>query len=177
MDHALPRDRAGYRGGAFAAGGKLLTCGCGGSAADASHIAGELVKGFELPHGLPGALAQRIERAVVGDLASRLQCGLPCISLAADSAVLTAIVNDIGGDAIFAQQVAALGRPGDVLLGISTSGRTPAVVNAAAVAHALGMKVIGLTGAAGGALASPGDVGGGVPAAGPAEVQQLQAAG
>lgn len=175
---------------AFAGGGKLLVCGCGGSAADASHIAGELVKGFEAPSPLPQGLAERIEEAaaaaaancgdvacgVARDLAGRLQRGLPCMSLAADSAVLTAIVNDIGGDVIFAQQVAALGRPGDALLAISTSGNSRPVLNAAAVARAVGMAVVGFTGEGGGALAGMCDVAVKVPAAATAEVQQLHVA-
>lgn len=179
---------------AFASGGKLLTCGCGGSAADASHIAGEMVKSFEIARPLPSVLADEVARAIdmsggtgptsaagaIGaanasgrSLADRLQMGLACISLATDTSMLTAIANDIGSDAVFAQQVMALGRRGDALWCISASGNSESVVNAAVVGRTLGMKVIGLTGCDGGVLAPGCDVAIKVPSVSTAEIQQM----
>jgi D-sedoheptulose 7-phosphate isomerase len=115
----------------FAAGGKLLLCGNGGSAADAQHIAGEFVNRFLLE-----------ERR-----------GLPAIALSTDGGVLTCIANDMGFERIFARQVEALGAPGDVCLAISTSGNSPNVVAAVEQARAQGLKSIGLLGRDGGLLA------------------------
>jgi len=133
----------------FKRGGKLLICGNGGSATDASHMAGELVKSFEKKRTLTRRLAENLEGAG-GEagiaLSSLLHIGLPAISLAADGAVMSAIANDIGADAIFAQQVFALGNERDLLLCISTSGESKNIINAALTAKALGMKVIGLVG-------------------------------
>lgn len=114
---------------AFRSGHKLLLCGNGGSAADAQHVAGELV-GRYLQERRP----------------------LPAIALTADSAVLTAIGNDYGFDRVFARQVEALARPGDVLMAISTSGSSPDVLAAVEAARKLGAKTIGLTGETGGKL-------------------------
>lgn len=133
----------------FKRGGKLLICGNGGSAADASHMAGELVKSFEKKRELTRRLAENLENAG-GDagvsLSRLLHIGLPAISLAADGAVISAIVNDIGADAIFAQQVFALGNDRDTLLCISTSGESQNIMYAALTAKAQGMQVIGLVG-------------------------------
>ncbi len=132
----------------FAQGGKLLLCGNGGSAADCSHIAGELCKGFKARRRPdPGFLAR-----VGEDWAQRLQRGLPAIDLTAQSALITAIINDISGEDVFAQQVMAYGRPGDVLLALSTSGNAQNVGRAAKVARALDMLVVGMTGQDGGRL-------------------------
>ncbi len=135
--------------GAFSSGGKLLVCGNGGSAADSSHIAGELVKSFEGKRTLDKVAVSSL--ILAGEergkkLAGLLEAGLPAISLAADGAVMSAISNDIGPGAIFAQQVMALGFAGDVLLCISTSGESENVINAAITAKAKGMAVIGLMG-------------------------------
>jgi len=112
------------------AGGKILACGNGGSAADAQHVVAELVGRF------------REERRA-----------LPAIALTGDSATLTALGNDYGFERVFARQVEALARPGDVLLAISTSGNSPNVVRAAQAARSLGCSVIAFTGARGGELA------------------------
>ena len=112
------------------AGGKILACGNGGSAADAQHVVAELVGRF------------REERRA-----------LPAIALTGDSATLTALGNDYGFEHVFARQVEALARPGDVLLAISTSGNSPNVVRAAQAARSLGCSVIAFTGARGGELA------------------------
>jgi D-sedoheptulose 7-phosphate isomerase len=153
-----------------------------------------MVKSFEIARPLPRALADEVTRSIhmrggkgatgaAGtiraanasgrSLADRLQMGLACISLAADTSVLTAIANDIGSDALFAQQVVALGRRGDVLWCISTSGNSESVVNAAVVGRTLGMKVIGLTGRDGGVLAPSCDVALRVPSVSTAEIQQM----
>lgn len=132
----------------FQAGGKLLLCGNGGSAADCAHITGELCKGFLKRRPLP----LNIRNALGEAWADALQGGLPALDLTANSALITAIVNDIGGESIFAQQVAAYGRRGDVLLGISTSGNAENVCRALKTARALGVFTIALTGAGGGKM-------------------------
>jgi D-sedoheptulose 7-phosphate isomerase len=115
---------------ALAAGHKVLACGNGGSAADAQHFAAELTGRYE-----------------------RERPGLPGIALSVDTSALTAIGNDYGFERVFAKQVEALGREGDWLLAISTSGNSPNVVKAIEAAHARGLKVIALTGKNGGAIA------------------------
>ena len=134
--------------GCWRSGGTLYLCGNGGSHADALHVAGELVKSFERPRPLPPALRAAIEQLPHGhELASALHAGLPTVTLGANGAVATAIANDIalpGGG--FAQELLALGRPGDVLLAISTSGTARNTVLASVVARALGMTTIALVG-------------------------------
>ncbi|MCE5270864.1 SIS domain-containing protein [bacterium] len=133
----------------FAAGGKLLLCGNGGSAADCEHISGELLKGFVSRRPLGEA-----ERAALGEpLAAKLQGALPAIPLTGFSAFSTAFGNDVDPEYCFAQLVWALGRPGDTLLGITTSGNSANVLHAASAARARGMAVLGLTGSGGGKLA------------------------
>lgn len=161
----------------FQQGGTLYLCGNGGSAADAEHVAGELLKGFLLPRPLtPG---QRDALAAAGGadaayLATKLQRGLRTVSLTGHPALATAVANDSGADLVFAQQLQVLGRPGDVLLAISTSGQARNVQLAARVAHALGLQVVALTGATGGALRALADVALCVPAAETYQVQELQ---
>lgn len=122
-------------------GGKLLVCGNGGSAADAEHITGELMKSFKLKRRLPEHLKE-----VLGDyIYNHLEGALPCISLVSQTALTTAYANDQAPDLSFAQQVYGYGRENDVFLGISTSGNSKNVIYAAEVAKALGLKVIGLT--------------------------------
>ena len=108
---------------ALSSGGKLLLCGNGGSAADAQHLAAELVARF------------RLERKA-----------LSAVALTSDNAVITAMANDYHYSRVFARQVEALGRPGDVLVAISTSGSSPNVLEAAEAARARGLRVLGLTG-------------------------------
>lgn len=138
---------------ALTAGHKVLLCGNGGSAADAQHIAAELVGRFV------------IERK-----------GLPAIALTTDTSALTAIGNDYGYDVVFSRQVEALGRPGDVLIAITTSGRSKNVVAAAAAARAQGMKVVALTGAAGRDFVAACDAGVAVPAGETARIQECHIA-
>lgn len=111
-------------------GGKILVCGNGGSAADAQHFAGELVNRFEMNRP-----------------------GLAAIAMTHDASVITSIANDFSFDDIFSRQVQALGRTGDLLLAISTSGGSPNVIRAVAAAEQAGMKTVALTGKDGGALA------------------------
>jgi D-sedoheptulose 7-phosphate isomerase len=116
-------------------GQKLLLFGNGGSAADAQHIAAELVGRF---------LGERM--------------ALPAIALTTDTSALTAIANDYGFDEVFARQVRALGRPGDVAVAISTSGKSPNVLRAVEAARSLGMKTIAFTGGDGGPLGTLVDI-------------------
>jgi D-sedoheptulose 7-phosphate isomerase len=140
-------------------GHSVLVCGNGGSAADSEHIAGELAKACGLPRPLPADLAGRLRAA--GDdgyLAARLQGGLPVLPLVSQAALMTAIVNDLAGDLVFAQQVIAYGRPGDLLWGLSTSGSSASVVHALRVARALGLHTLGFTGTRSGPMSPLCDV-------------------
>lgn len=131
-------------------GGKLLVAGNGGSAADAEHIVGELMKGFKLPRKPKTDFAEKLmaENQELGAvLAENLQGALPAIALDGHPALSTAYMNDCEPLLCFAQQVNGYGKAGDVFLGISTSGNSKNVLYAATTAHAKGMKVIGLTGA------------------------------
>lgn len=131
-------------------GGKLLVAGNGGSAADAEHIVGELMKGFKLPRKPEADFAEKLveENQEIGSvLAENLQGALPAIALDGYPALSTAYMNDCEPLLCFAQQVNGYGKSGDVFLGISTSGNSKNVLYAATTAHAKGMKVIGLTGA------------------------------
>ena len=131
-------------------GGKLLVAGNGGSAADAEHIVGELMKGFKLPRKPKADFAEKLveENQELGSvLAENLQGALPAIALDGHPALSTAYMNDCEPLLCFAQQVNGYGKSGDVFLGISTSGNSKNVLFAATTAHAKGMKVIGLTGA------------------------------
>jgi phosphoheptose isomerase len=134
----------------FQAGGKLLICGNGGSASDSEHIVGELMKGYRLRREIMAELRENLERDLQQDgtfLADRLQRALPAISLASHTSLMTAISNDIGAEMVFAQQVYGIGGAGDVLMGISTSGKARNVIYAFQVARTLGLKNVGLTGA------------------------------
>ena len=131
-------------------GGKLLVAGNGGSAADAEHIVGELMKGFKLPRKPEADFAEKLveENQELGSvLAENLQGALPAIALDGHPALSTAYMNDCEPLLCFAQQVNGYGKSGDVFLGISTSGNSKNVLFAATTAHAKGMKVIGLTAA------------------------------
>ncbi len=133
----------------YKAGGKLLLAGNGGSAADAEHIVGELMKSFVLERGI-GDEFSRALRAVDAEmgavLAKKLQGALPAIALDGHPSLSTAYQNDCEPLLCFAQQVNGYGKDGDVFLGISTSGNSQNVLYAAVVAKAKGMKVLGLTG-------------------------------
>lgn len=137
---------------AFARGGTLLVCGNGGSAADAQHLAAE----------------------VVGRFIDRARAGRPAIALTADSAVVTAVANDFGYDEVFARQVRALARPGDVIVGISTSGEAASVIRALEAAPA-GALTVALTGPRG-RLADVAEIALRVPAEGTASIQAAHGA-
>ena len=146
-------------------GGKVLICGNGGSAADSEHIAGELLKGFMLRRPLSEQLRQDITSHLAGrgqklddDVLPRLQIGLPAVSLVSQTAIGSAIANDLGADLVYAQQTLALGRPGDVLIGLSTSGNARNVLQAVLVAGGLGMKTLAMTGSTGGLLDQAADL-------------------
>lgn len=138
----------------FRNGGKLMICGNGGSGADSAHILGELVKGFMLRRPLSRDLIERIGEP----WAEKLQLGLPAIDLTANCALIGAVANDQDGLLPYAQQVMAYCRPGDVLIGISTSGNSENVRRAMLTAKALGGKCIALTGRTGGKLRDTADL-------------------
>lgn len=136
-------------------GGKLLTCGNGGSAADAEHIVGELMKGYMLKRPVPEDTRARLLALNPQDgdyLATHLQGTLPAISLVSQTSLISAIANDTTADMVFAQQVYGYGREGDVLLGLSTSGNARNAIHAMQVARALDLHTVGLTGPTGGML-------------------------
>jgi D-sedoheptulose 7-phosphate isomerase len=135
---------------AIKAGGKVLACGNGGSAADAQHFAAELVGRFERERGAIAAIA-----------------------LTTDTSILTAIGNDYEYGRVFARQVEALGRRGDVLLGVSTSGGSASVLEAFAVAKAQGLVTVALTGRDGGALGKAADIHVNVPTPSTARAQEV----
>jgi len=134
---------------AYTDGRKLLVCGNGGSASDSEHIVGELMKEFKLKRKLysdHAAALKAIDPDLGQVLADNLQGALPAISLTGHSSLQTAFMNDAVPELVFAQQVNGHGKPGDVFLGISTSGNSKNVLYAAVNAKAKGLKVIGLTG-------------------------------
>ena len=143
---------------AFEKGNKLLVCGNGGSAADAEHIVGELMKGFMKKRNLSETEKQKLIEIAKGSdgefLAENLQKALPAISLVTSVSLATAFANDVASELIFAQQVYGLGISGDVFLGISTSGNAKNVLLAAKVAKARKIFTIALTGESGGNLKS-----------------------
>ena len=132
----------------FSSGGKLLLCGNGGSAADADHWSGELLKGFNHQRPLSAKERKHLPRYV----ARHLQGALPAIPLTGFSALTSAFCNDVAPVLVFAQLTSALGRRGDVLIALSTSGNARNVCLAVETARARGLRTIGLTGATGGRL-------------------------
>lgn len=146
---------------AFENGNKLLVAGNGGSAADAEHIVGELMKGFVKQRPLDRRLLERLE--LVDEIEGRaigekLQGALPAIALVNHTALSTAFLNDVDPLLGFAQQVNGYGRKEDVFLGISTSGNSKNILSACTMARAKDMKIIGLTGSTGGRLKDVADV-------------------
>jgi D-sedoheptulose 7-phosphate isomerase len=134
---------------AYKAGGKVLLIGNGGSAADAQHIAAELVGRFKL---------ERI--------------GLPAIALSTNTSILTALANDYGYDTVFSRQVEAIANDNDVLIAITTSGTSPNILKAVEMAHSKGVIVIGMTGARGGKLKDMADLTIVVPSDNTARIQE-----
>ena len=137
---------------AHAAGGKLLVFGNGGSAADAQHLAAELVNRFQ-----------------------RERTAIAAVALTTDASILTSVANDYSFDRVFVRQIEALGRPGDVALGITTSGDSANVVKALEAAKSKGLKTIALTGRDGGAAGKLADVHVNVPDTSTARVQEVHA--
>ena len=135
---------------ALDSGNKLLVFGNGGSAADAQHMAAELVN--------------RLQRE---------RAALAAIALSTDTSILTSVANDYSFDRVFVRQIEALGRAGDVALGISTSGRSPSVVTALEAARARGLKTIALTGHDGGAAGAVADIQVTVPSESTARIQEV----
>lgn len=134
----------------YLSGGMLLVAGNGGSAADAEHIVGELMKGFKLPRNLDSKYIEsllNVDHELGRILAKHLQGTLPTIALDGNPALTTAYMNDCEPLLCFAQQVNGYGKTGDTLLAISTSGNSKNILFAAVTARAKGMKVVGLTGA------------------------------
>ncbi len=141
-------------------GHKLLVCGNGGSAADSGHIVGELMKGFCLKRPLSSGLKEKLEEAFGEEgrlLGSRLQEALPAISLNSHQALISAFANDAEPDYVYAQQLMGYGEPGDVLIGISTSGNAENVIAAMQLASVLGLDTIALSGKDGGVMAGLAD--------------------
>jgi D-sedoheptulose 7-phosphate isomerase len=137
------------------AGGLVMVCGNGGSAADSVHIVGELLKQFGRERPLSAEVTSRLRAAhpTLGPyLAQTLQTPMRAISLCSEIALMTAVANDTAADVLFAQQVLAHGKPGDVLLAITTSGNSANVLNAVVTAKALDCSVIALTGPGGGKI-------------------------
>lgn len=128
------------------AGGKLLVCGNGGSAADSEHVVGELMKSFRFKRSVDAAFAASYRQRVGADVPSWLEGALPAISLVSQSALMTAFSNDESSVGVFAQQVYGYGAAGDTLLAISTSGNSENVVQAVNTAMAKEMRVVALTG-------------------------------
>lgn len=155
----------------YRAGGKILICGNGGSAADSEHIVGELMKSFVLPRRLPPDHIERLAAIDIG-LADRLQQGVPAISLSCHTALLTAIANDTDSSMVFAQQVYVLGKPGDVLLALSTSGNAENALNATKAARAFGLASVAFTGSKPSRLAELADITIAVPATETYRVQE-----
>jgi D-sedoheptulose 7-phosphate isomerase len=145
----------------YAAGGKLMACGNGGSCSDSAHIVGELMKGFLKKRPIKESLKKRMLEqypSLNAELLDKLQCGLPALSLCSLTALNSAVCNDIDPDLIYAQSVFGLGNKGDILICISTSGNAKNVCAAAEIAKASGIHVIGLTGSAGGKLKEIADI-------------------
>jgi len=158
----------------YDAGGKLLICGNGGSHADAVHITGELCKSFERKRPLSAELRKRLQGAPFGrELAENLEMGLAAIPLGVNGSLKTAVENDSPlRDMAFAQEVVALAKPEDIVLGISTSGNADNCVMALSAAKALGALTVTLTGPHGGAMASLSDVAVKAPGGSTKEIQE-----
>ena len=160
----------------YTSGSKVLICGNGGSASDSDHIVGELMKGFMLRRPINDKT-----RAALCDmygeegnfLADNLQGALSAINLTAQSAIQTAFANDVEPDMVFAQQVYGYALPGDVVIGLSTSGNSANVVNAAKIAKLKGAAVISMTGEGGGKLKGLSDAAINVPETETYKIQEL----
>lgn len=145
----------------YEAGGKLLVAGNGGSAADSDHITGELLKSFTKKRKPEKEFLEslsEIDQETGKYLEDKLQGSLPAVALSNNSALMTASLNDVDGNVMFAQQVMGLGKKGDVFLGITTSGNSKDIIYALVVAKAKGLKTIALTGKDGGKAKTIADI-------------------
>lgn len=145
----------------FENGGKLLVAGNGGSCADSDHISGELLKSFVKKRRPSAELIDSIRKInpETGDyLADKLQGSLPVVALTNNTALMTASLNDVDGNVMFAQQVNGYGKEGDVFLGISTSGNSKDILYPTVVAKAKGLMTVALTGKDGGKLKGIADI-------------------
>ena len=142
-------------------GGKIILCGNGGSCADCDHIVGELMKGFLKIRTISEEKKAEMKKncdLVDDELLSKLQGGLPAISIPSITALNSAFCNDVDPELMYAQPLMSLANKNDILIGLSTSGNSKNVYGAVKVAKALGIKVIGLTGATGGKLKGIADI-------------------
>jgi len=137
--------------------GKVLAAGCGGSMADAEHITGELLKSFKRLRPLDPEFIESY-RALWGEAPPPLESSLPAVCLTGNAAIMTAVMNDIGGDFAFAQTALGLASPGDVLIAISTSGNSRLLIPAVKVARAKGAVVVALLGKGGGKMKALADI-------------------
>ena len=153
----------------YSAGGKVLVCGNGGSAADAEHICGELLKKFKKHRALPPSVASRLRP----ELAAKLEGALPAVSLVSMCGIITAFANDVAWETAFAQQTLGLAKSADILIALSTSGNSANCVAAAEVMRALGGKTIAFTGERPSRLSEFADVAIRVPATETYRVQEL----
>ena len=141
----------------YSNGGKVLTAGCGGSMADAEHITGELLKSFRRLRPLSDEFTANYT-ALWGEPPPPLEASLPALCLTGNAAIMTAVMNDLGGDFAFAQTALGLANPGDVLIAISTSGNSRLLIPAVKVARAKGALVVALLGRDGGAMKALADI-------------------
>lgn len=133
----------------YRSGGKILLCGNGGSCADCDHIVGELMKSFMLERKPSDEVSEKLKKEFdenADEAIESLQCGIPAISLPSQAGVLTAYLNDVKPEYVYAQLVFGYGRKGDLLIGLSTSGNAKNVTNAVKTARALGLKTLSITG-------------------------------
>ncbi len=156
------------------AGGVIVTCGNGGSAADADHITGELLKGFRMKRPLESSLCEKlVSNGLPAEVVAKLQKSITAVNLSGHDAAMTATGNDLGYDLIFAQQMLGFTSEKNCLIGISTSGNSANVVNAGIVAKTFGIKSIALTGRDGGKMNDIFDVNICVPEEETAYIQEL----
>ena len=144
----------------FAAGNSVYVCGNGGSASDSEHIVGEFVKAFRKPRPLPMEFRKKYLAMFPGEEAflDKTQVGFPAHSLVSQCGIITAVLNDLGGENVYSQQAYAYVNEGDIFIGISTSGNSAAVFNAVKIAKAKGGKILTLTGCGGGKISTIADV-------------------
>lgn len=155
---------------------KIIVCGNGGSATDAQHIVGELMKSFVLPRKLNLEKQNKIKKSFPDSseyLINNLQTPLPAISLLGEIGLITAYANDVVSDLIFAQQILGYGNSGDILIAISTSGNSKNILYASEIAKVCEMEIIGLTGNKGGKLKNICDILINVPSDTTSKIQEL----